>query len=164
MKIELNIIIDAFIDKEEYPHISPEKLVDSIIIRNSDVFDGFEITTKIDGLDETKDFFLNSAKIKTKKLVSNTYYFLVHRKFSDTWHVGYANETTSGMLGLFPASVPVTYKCKQDAFEGMKKCIRDQNEGIPLENVYEIDRLFDKEKAVTFVKQILKDKAEEALI
>ena len=43
MKIELKIIADIDIDQEEYPDITPEKVLDGVKVYESDVVDGFEI-------------------------------------------------------------------------------------------------------------------------
>lgn len=69
MKIELKIIADIDIDKDEYPDITPEKVLDGVRVYESDVIDGFEITTSIRGLDNTQDFFLKNAVIEEKQLV-----------------------------------------------------------------------------------------------
>lgn len=69
MKIELKIIADIDIDQDEYPDITPEIVLDGVRVYESDVVDGFEITTSIRGLDNTNDFFLKNAVIEEKQLV-----------------------------------------------------------------------------------------------
>ena len=69
MKIELKIIADIDIDQDEYPDITPETVLDSVRVYESDVVDGFEITTSIKGLDNTHDFFLQNAVLEEKKLI-----------------------------------------------------------------------------------------------
>lgn len=69
MKIELKIIADIDIDQEEYPDITPEIVLDGVRVYESDVVDGFEITTSIRGLDNTNDFFLKNAVLEDKQLI-----------------------------------------------------------------------------------------------
>ena len=69
MKIELKITADIDIDKDENPDITPEKVLDGVRVYESDVVDGFEITTSIKGLDNTQDFFLKNAVLEEKQLV-----------------------------------------------------------------------------------------------
>lgn len=70
MKIEFKITADIEIDQEEYPDITPEKILESIRIYESDVIDGFEVTTSINGLDNTSDFFLKNAVLEEKQLIA----------------------------------------------------------------------------------------------
>ncbi|MBR6509709.1 MAG: hypothetical protein IKT38_03790 [Clostridia bacterium] len=70
MKIEFKITADVEIDQEEYPDITPEKILESIRIYESDVIDGFEVTTSINGLDNTSDFFLKNAVLEEKQLIA----------------------------------------------------------------------------------------------
>lgn len=69
MKIELKIIADIDIDQDEYPDMTPEKVLDGVRVYESDVVDGFEITTSIKGLDNTQDFFLKNAVLEEKQLI-----------------------------------------------------------------------------------------------
>lgn len=69
MKIELKIIADIDIDQDEYPNITPETVLDGVRVYESDVVDGFEITTSIKGLDNTSDFFLKNAVLEEKQLI-----------------------------------------------------------------------------------------------
>lgn len=69
MKIELKIIADIDIDKDEYPDITPETVLDGVRVYESDSVDGFEITTSINGLDNTQDFFLKNAVLEGKQLI-----------------------------------------------------------------------------------------------
>lgn len=70
MKIEFKITADVEIDQEEYPDITPEKILESIRIYESDVIDGFEVTTSINGLDNTSAFFLKNAVLEEKQLIA----------------------------------------------------------------------------------------------
>ena len=70
MKIEFKITADVEIDQEEYPDITPEKILESIRIYESDVIDGLEVTTSINGLDNTSDFFLKNAVLEEKQLIA----------------------------------------------------------------------------------------------
>lgn len=69
MKIKLKIIADLDIDQDEYPNITPETVLDGVRVYESDVVDGFEITTSIKGLDNTQDFFLKNAVLEEKQLI-----------------------------------------------------------------------------------------------
>ena len=69
MKIKLKIIADLDIDQDEYPNITPETVLDGVRAYESDVVDGFEITTSIKGLDNTQDFFLKNAVLEEKQLI-----------------------------------------------------------------------------------------------
>lgn len=69
MKIELKIIADIDIDQDEYPDITPEEVLNGVRVYESDVVDGFEITTSINGLDNTQDFFLKNAVLEEKQLI-----------------------------------------------------------------------------------------------
>ena len=70
MKIEFKITADVEIDKRKYPDITPETVLDGIRIYESDVIDGFEVTTSINGLDNTNDFFLKNAVLEEKQLIA----------------------------------------------------------------------------------------------
>ena len=58
MQIEITIAADIVIDENKHPNITPDDLLKGVVIRNSDVVDGFELTTNIDGFDNTVDFLL----------------------------------------------------------------------------------------------------------
>ena len=161
MKFELTIVADVFIDENSYPTIAPNDVLKGVIIQNSDIIDGFEITTSIPNLDNTKDFFFTSAKIMKKKLIKDTFYFLVHRKHSDTWHIGYVDDSGAGMIDRFPGSTPESYKSKKVASEIMNSMIVGIHDKKALDVVYEIDKLFDRKDAVAFVERLLHNKTEE---
>ena len=57
------------IDKDQYPHLTIEDIEKSIVIQNSDAIDGFEITTNLPHLDNTRDFFLWDGVIVKKELI-----------------------------------------------------------------------------------------------
>ncbi len=161
MKIELTVIADVFIDENSFPNIAPKNVLDGVIIQNSDIIDGFEITTNIPNLDNTKDYFFTSARIAKKKIIKDTFYFLVHRKSSDTWHIGYADDSDAGMISLFPINTPQTFNSKNAAIKTMHNLVVGTYDKKSMDAVYEIDKLFDKKDAIAFVKRILQDKTEE---
>lgn len=158
MKIELTVTADVSIDNSLYPDITPERILEAVVVRDSDLVDGFEITTDIDSLDNTKNFFLTSAKIAKKRLIKDKCYFLVHRKFSDTWHIGYADDSDSGMISIAPTNIPQTYESKKAAMKGMRNIVIGFHEHKSFDEVYEIDKFFDKAEAIAFAKHILKIK------
>lgn len=92
---------------------------------------------------------------------NDTIYFLVHRKSSDTWHIGYADNSDAGMISLFPTNIPETYKSKTVATDTMHCLVAGSRDKKSSDIVYEIDKLFDKADAIAFVKRILQDKSEE---
>lgn len=161
LKIELTITADVFIDKNSYPNIAPNDVLNGVIIQNSDIIDGFELTTSIPNTDNTKDFFFTSAKITKRKLIKETFYFLVHRKHSDTWHIGYVGDSSAGMIDRFSGNTPESYKSKKVASEIMHSMIVGIHDKKSLDVVYEIDKLFDRKDATAFVERILHDKSEE---
>ena len=61
--------MDVDIDKDQYPHLTIEDIEKSIVIQNSDAIDGFEITTNLPHLDNTRDFFLWDGVIVKKELI-----------------------------------------------------------------------------------------------
>ena len=61
--------MDVDIDKDQYSHLTIEDIEKSIVIQNSDAIDGFEITTNLPHLDNTRDFFLWDGVIVKKELV-----------------------------------------------------------------------------------------------
>ena len=61
--------MDVDIDKDQYPHLTIEDIEKSIVIQNSDAIDGFEITTNLPRLDNTRDFFLWDGVIVKKELI-----------------------------------------------------------------------------------------------
>lgn len=67
MKIELKIVAEIEIDKEKYPDITPQMVFDGLRLYESDICDGFELTTSVKGCDNTADFFLKNAAIAGKK-------------------------------------------------------------------------------------------------
>lgn len=156
MQIEITIAADIVIDENKHPNITPDDLLKGVVIRNSDVVDGFELTTNIDGFDNTVDFFLQKAKITKKSLINNICYFLVYRKCADTWHVGYLEDSEAGMISIAPTSFPVTYNDKQKATKLMNDSVIRTKDSFALNEIYEFDRLFDKNDAIKFVKQYLK--------
>lgn len=161
MKIELTVIADVFIDENSYPNIAPKNVLDGVTIQNSDIIDGFEITTNIPNHDNTKDFFFTSAKITKRRIINDKFYFLVHRKSSDTWHIGYADNSDAGMISLFPTNIPETYKSRTAATNTMHCLAVGSHDKKSSDIVYEIDKLFDKADAIAFVKRISQDKSEE---
>lgn len=70
-KANIQLVISAEIeyDDDDYVGIEPSDVLSHITIQESDVIDGFEITTNIDGLDNTTDFFLQNAVIKSRNEV-----------------------------------------------------------------------------------------------
>ncbi len=70
MKVELKIEAEIEIDKDEYPNITPQMVLNGVRIFESDVCDGFEITTSIEGCNNTSDFFLKDAVLLEKHLHS----------------------------------------------------------------------------------------------
>lgn len=70
MKVEFTIVADIEINKEKYPYMTPEKVLEGIEVYESDVIDGFEITTNIKGFDNTADFFLKNAELRDKRLIT----------------------------------------------------------------------------------------------
>ena len=161
MKIELTIIADVLIEENSYSNVVSDTVLDGVIIQNSDTIDGFEITTSIPNPDNTKNFFFTSAKITKKKIINDKFYFLVHRKSSDTWHIGYADNSDAGMISLFPTNIPETYKSKRIAANIMLSMVVGSHDKKTLDVVYEIDKLFDKTEAIAFVKRISQNKSEE---
>lgn len=71
MRTELTVMVDIDINKKIYPDITPENVLDNIVIQNSGVIDGFELTTDINGLDNRKDYFLTLANITNKKVIKD---------------------------------------------------------------------------------------------
>lgn len=69
-KIRITIEMDVDIDTEEYPDITEEEVRKAVVIQNSDVIDGFEITTNHPRYDNTCDFFLSNGVIVKKELIS----------------------------------------------------------------------------------------------
>lgn len=71
-KLRLTIEMDIDIDPDEYPDLTVKEVEKSIIIQDSDVIDGFEITTYHPDLDNTSDFFLKNGVIVQKELISES--------------------------------------------------------------------------------------------
>lgn len=70
MKIRLTVEMDVDIDTEEYPDMTEEEVRRAVVIQDSDVIDGFEITTNHPDYDNTNDFFLSNAVIVKKELIT----------------------------------------------------------------------------------------------
>lgn len=70
MKCEIVLSVEINIDKKEYPNVSEKDVLDNLIIQDSDVIDGFELTTEIRGYDNANDYFLKNARIVSKKQIS----------------------------------------------------------------------------------------------
>lgn len=160
MKIELTVIADIFID-DECQKISPDEVLKGIVIRDSDTVDGFELTTDIPGFDNTADFFLKNGRIKEKKFILDKCYFLAHRKCSDTWHVGYLEESEVGMISIAPTSFPVTYNDKEKAEKLLFNSVFRIRDSFTLNEIYEFEKIFDKKEAKEFVEKCLQKKVEE---
>lgn len=76
MDQRVQIIIEADIDEESLAEksknnlpITPENVLQAIILQDSDRIDGFEVTTSLPGFDCAFDFFLCNGKITSKKLI-----------------------------------------------------------------------------------------------
>ncbi|GFI36481.1 hypothetical protein IMSAGC015_00642 [Lachnospiraceae bacterium] len=76
MDQRIQIIIEADIDEESLVEkskdnlpITPEDVLQAIILRDSDNIDGFELTTSLPGFNCAFDFFLCNGKIMSKKLI-----------------------------------------------------------------------------------------------
>ncbi len=67
MKIRLTLEMDIEVDKEEYPDLDEQEVLNSITVYDDDVIDGFGLTTHISGCDNTQDFFLSNARIVSKE-------------------------------------------------------------------------------------------------
>lgn len=70
MKCEIVISVEICIDKKEYPNVSEKDVLDNLIIQDSDIIDGFELTTEIRDYDNAKDYFLKNARIISKRKIS----------------------------------------------------------------------------------------------
>ena len=70
IKIRLTVEMDVDIDTEEYPDLTEEEVKKAIVIQDSDVIDGFEITTNHPYYDNTNDFFLRNGVIVKKELIT----------------------------------------------------------------------------------------------
>ena len=60
------------IDTDEYTNLTADEVAKSIILQDSDVVDGFEITTNHPDLENTSDFVLSNGVIVQKELISET--------------------------------------------------------------------------------------------
>lgn len=72
MKAKLMIMleVDVEYDRAEYPEVTPELIAKGLFVEDDDVVDGFDISTLVDGCDNTQDFFLKNAKIVGRNVVS----------------------------------------------------------------------------------------------
>ncbi len=70
MKIRLTLEMDVDIDAEEYPDMTEEEVRKAVVIQDSEVIDGFEITTRHPHYDNTNDFFLSNGVIVKKELIT----------------------------------------------------------------------------------------------
>ena len=66
-KIRLTIEMDIAVD--EYPNLTADEVAKSIILQDSDMIDGFEITTNHPDLENNSDFVLSNGAIVRKELV-----------------------------------------------------------------------------------------------
>lgn len=76
MDQKVRIIIETDIDGESLAEksnngatITPEDVLQAIILQNSDIIDGFELTTTLPGFDCAFDYFLCNGKIISKEFV-----------------------------------------------------------------------------------------------
>ena len=67
---KLRLTIEMDIDTDEHPNLTAKEVEQSIILQDSDVVDGFEITTCHPDLDNTSDFVLSNGVIVQKELIS----------------------------------------------------------------------------------------------
>jgi hypothetical protein len=67
---KIRLTIEMYIDTDEYPNLTAKEVEQSIILQDSDVIDGFEITTCHPDLDNTSDFVLKNGVIVEKELIS----------------------------------------------------------------------------------------------
>ena len=67
---KIRLTIEMYIDTDEYPNLTAKEVEQSIILQDSDVIDGFEITTCHPDLDNTSDFVLKNGVIVAKELIS----------------------------------------------------------------------------------------------
>ena len=67
---KLRLTIEMDIDTDEYPNLTADEVAKSIILQDSDVVDGFEITTNHPDLENTSDFVLSNGVIAQKELIS----------------------------------------------------------------------------------------------
>lgn len=74
MKAKLMIMleVDVEYDRAEYPEVTPELIAKGLFVEDDDVVDGFDISTLVDGCDNTTDFFLKNAKIVSRNVVSRS--------------------------------------------------------------------------------------------
>ena len=69
---KLRLTIEMDIDTDEYTNLTADEVAKSIILQDSDVVDGFEITTNHPDLENTSDFVLSNGVIVQKELISET--------------------------------------------------------------------------------------------
>lgn len=71
---KVRIVIEAEINEETMQECgcSLEEVKNNIVLWDSDVIDGFELTTNISGLDNTSEFFLQNGKIIKTELRDDT--------------------------------------------------------------------------------------------
>lgn len=74
---KVRIVIEAEINEETMQECgcSLEEVKNNIVLWESDVIDGFELTTNISGLDNTSEFFLQNGKIIKTELRNDTMNF-----------------------------------------------------------------------------------------
>lgn len=74
MKAKLMIMleVDVEYDRAEYPNVTPELIAKGLFVEDDDVVDGFDISTLVDGCDNTQDFFLKNAKIVSRNVVGKS--------------------------------------------------------------------------------------------
>lgn len=71
---KVRIVIEAEINEETMEECGccVEKVKNNIVLWDSDIIDGFELTTNISGLDNTSEFFLQNGKIIKTELRDDT--------------------------------------------------------------------------------------------
>ena len=69
---KLRLTIEMDIDTDEYTNLTADEVAKSIILQDSDVVDGFEITTNHPDLENTSDFVLSNGVIVQKELICET--------------------------------------------------------------------------------------------
>lgn len=69
MKKKIRLMIEVEVGNYKKHGLDEDDVLNGLVLENSNIIDGFELTTDIDELDRTVDYIINDAKIIKKEFI-----------------------------------------------------------------------------------------------
>ena len=117
-KIRVTIDIEVSTESDDGIIKTIEEIAKNIVVVDSDIVDGFEITTNFDDIDNTSDFFLNAAYFHKIEIIDDGDNLKLNVLFVSSWDGG-VTVTTSAVVNCETGEV-TDIECAD--VEGLDNC------------------------------------------